>query len=282
MRNVISKSDLKPGRFLSFFYNSSLGKPILSLLTLRPISKIAGAYLDSRLSRCLIKGYAKRNNIDLAQYEPGPFKSFNAFFTRRILSELRPVDTDPLALISPCDGKLSVYQIDSDCRFEIKGFTYDVQTLTDDKEIAKKYDGGVCLVFRLCVDDYHRYHYLDSCEHAEPKFIKGRLHTVQPVALESRKVFTENCRECTELHTDNFGDVMQVEVGALMVGRIVNNNKSGRFCRGDEKGRFEFGGSTIVLLMEKDRAVLDNELWENTASENETVVRYGERIGRKK
>ena len=140
MRSVISKSDLKPGRFLSFFYRSSLGKPILSLLTLRPLSKIAGAYLDSGLSRCLIKGYAKRNNIDLAQYEPGPFKSFNAFFTRRILPELRPVDSDPSALISPCDGKLSLYQINEDCRFEIKGFTYDVETLIGDTELAKKYD----------------------------------------------------------------------------------------------------------------------------------------------
>ena len=64
-----------------------------------------------------------------------------------------------------------------------------------------------------------------------------------------------------------------------MVGRIVNNHEKGKFSRGEEKGRFEFGGSTIVMLLEKDRAVLDEELWVNTAAENETVVRYGERIG---
>ena len=55
------------------------------------------------------------------------------------------------------------------------------------------------------------------------------------------------------LHTDNFGDVTQVEVGAMMVGRIVNTVKSGRFERGEQKGMFEFGGSTVVLLVEKDR-----------------------------
>ena len=279
MRKIISKSELKPARFLRFCYNSRLGKPILWLFTRRPLSKIAGAFLDSRLSKMLIKGYAKRNNIDLTQYEPGPYKSFNAFFTRRILPQLRPVDTDPDALIAPCDAKLSVYKIGENSEFEIKGFSYTVGSLLADGDLAARYNGGTCLVFRLCVDDYHRYHYLDNCSHTSSKFIRGALHTVQPIALEKRRVFTENCRECTLLHTDNFGDVMQVEVGAVMVGRIVNNHDSGSFSRGEEKGRFEFGGSTIVLLLEKDRAVLDSELWENTANDNETVVRYGERIG---
>ena len=279
MRKIVSRSDLKPGRFLRFCYNSCFGRPLLWLFTRRSLSKLVGAYLDSGLSRGLIKGYAKRNNIDLTQFEPGPFASFNAFFTRRILPELRPVDEDPNAFISVSDAKLSVYHIDEDTQFEIKGFSYTVSSLLRDEELAKHYTGGTCLIFRLCVDDYHRYHYIDNCAHGAPRFIRGCLHTVQPVALEKRRVFTENCRECTLLHTENFGDVMQVEVGAAMVGRIVNNHKSGSFLRGDEKGRFEFGGSTIVLLLEKDRVVLDDELWGNTAAESETVVRYGERIG---
>ncbi len=281
MRKTVSKSDLNPGRFLRFCYHSPLGKPLLWLATRRFLSKAAGAFLDSRLSRSLIKGYAKRNNIDLSQFESGPFRSFNAFFTRRIRPELRPFDMDADAFISPCDSKLSVYQIDSKATFDIKGYSYTAAALIQDVELAARYEGGICLVFRLCVDDYHRYHYLDSCTHDAPRFIKGRLHTVQPIALESRRVFTENCRECTLLHTESFGDVMQVEVGALMVGRIVNNNTGGTFHRGEEKGRFEFGGSTIVLLIEKDRVLLDDELWENTASEKETVVLCGERIGQK-
>ena len=279
MRSVVSKSDLKPGKFLRFCYHSPLGAPLLWLSTRRTVSKIAGAYLDSKLSRPLIKGYAKRNHIDLTQYEKGPFPSFNAFFTRRIRPELRPMDKDPSALISPCDAKLSAYRIDEQERFEIKGSTYTLTSLLRDEALAARYRGGLCLVFRLCVDDYHRYHYLDNCTHGAPHFIKGRLHTVQPIALESRRVFTENCREYTILHTENFGDVMQIEVGALMVGRIVNNHKSGKFPRGAEKGRFEFGGSTIVVLLEKDRATVDEEFFQNTAADKETIVRCGERIG---
>lgn len=279
MRRIVCKSELKPGKFLRFCYHSRLGRPLLWLSTLRPLSKLVGAYLDSRLSKGMIRGYAKRNRIDLSQFEPGPYRSFNAFFTRRILPELRPVDADANALICPCDAKLSAYRIDEAARFDIKGFSYTVSSLLRDEALAERYNGGICLVFRLCVDDYHRYHYLDNCTHDAPRFIRGCLHTVQPIALEKRRVFAENCRECTLLHTENFGDVMQVEVGALMVGRIVNNHEKGKFSRGEEKGRFEFGGSTIVMLLEKDRAVLDEELWVNTAAENETVVRYGERIG---
>jgi phosphatidylserine decarboxylase len=281
MRRVVSKDDLKPGRFLRFCYHTRIGKPLLWLSTRRFVSKIAGAYLDSRLSKSLIKGYAKRNGIDLSRFESGPFNSFNAFFTRRILPELRPVNMNSNALISPCDAKLSVYRVSNEEHFEIKGFSYTVSSLLRDDAITAKFQGGICLVFRLCVDDYHRYHYPDNCTHGEAKFIKGKLHTVQPIALESRRVFTENCRACTLLHTENFGDVMQVEVGALMVGRIVNNHNSGAFRRGDEKGRFEFGGSTIVLLIEKDRVVIDSEFWENTAEDKETVVLCGEKIGEK-
>ena len=281
MRKTLSKEDLKPGKFLRFCYHSAFGKPLLWLSTRRTVSKIAGAYLDSRLSRPLIKGYAKRNKIDLAQYESGPFRSFNAFFTRRIRPELRPVDMDPDALIAPCDAKLSVYNIDDQERFEIKGSSYTLTSLLRDEALAAHYRGGICLIFRLCVDDYHRYHYLDACTHDASHFIKGRLQTVQPIALENRRVFTENCREYTILHTENFGDVMQIEVCALMVGRIVNNHKNGNHSRGEEKGRFEFGGSTIVVLLEKDRAKLDAEFFENTAADKETIVRCGERIGSK-
>ena len=179
MRKTVDKSELNPGKFLRFCYHSRLGKPILWLSTRRVFSKIAGAYLDSRLSKPLIKGYAKRNNIDLAQYEAGPFPSFNAFFTRRIRPELRPTDMEPTSLISPCDAKLSAYRIDEQEQFEIKGQTYTLTSLLRDEALAARYRGGLCLVFRLCVDDYHRYHYLDNCTHDAPHFIKGGLQTVQ-------------------------------------------------------------------------------------------------------
>ena len=66
-------------------------------------------------------------------------------------------------------------------------------------------------------------------------------------------MFTENKRDVVVLETSNFGRAVEVEVGALVVGQICQVHRSPAcFDRGDEKGYFSFGGSTIVLLFEKD------------------------------
>lgn len=280
MRTTVAKSENAPGSFLRFLYHNPVGGALLRLLTARWISKTAGFFLDRGVSKCLIKGFIKRNRIDMSRFEKGPFKSFNAFFTRRLLPEAVSVDMEKASFVSPADGKVSVYDIEPDGRFDIKGYSYRAEELVGDSALAEKYMGGLCIVVRLAVDDYHRYIYVDDCRHSGETFIKGRLHTVQHVALEARRVFSENCRAVTVLHTENLGDIVQVEVGAMMVGRIVNNHKSGEFSRGEEKGRFEFGGSTVVLLAEKGKVELDPEFLENTAKDIETVVRCGERIGR--
>ena len=146
--------------------------------------------------------------------------------------------------------------------------------------LANRFCGGYCLIFRLEVDDYHRYCYIDNGTKTDNTFIAGELHTVNPVALERYNIYKRNSREYTVLHTENFGDVVQVEVGAMMVGRIVNHHGEGGFCRGEEKGKFEFGGSTIVMLFGKDTICPDEDILRNSAEGIETVVKYGEKIGK--
>lgn len=280
MREIVTP-DKKPAKSLRFLYRTWWGILPLKLITCRFVSKIAGRYLDSRFSKGKIKRYIRKNNIDMSLYEEEEYSCFNDFFTRHIRSELRPWDKNPNSFVAPCDGKLTVFSIDKESKFAVKGFVYTVETLLKDKALADKYEGGYCFIFRLCVDDYHRYAYLDNCRKGKNIFIRGKLHTVQPIALENRRVFTENCREYTVMDTENFGVVTQVEVGAMMVGRIANNHGPGAFLRGEEKGKFEFGGSTIIVLVEKDKVIPDAELLQNTIADNETVVRCGERLGEK-
>ena len=282
MRKVLKKEDLVTPKSVKFLYNNIFGNLILFVSTRRWVSKIVGKYLDSKHSKRRIKKYIASNSIDMTQFIDEEYSSFNAFFTRRIKPENRVFDMDDNSFVSPCDGKVSVYNIDESTKMEIKGYTYTVESLLRNKELADKYAGGLCIVLRLSVEDYHRYFYLDDCNKEKNVFIKGKLHTVQPYALAKRKVFSENCREYTIMHTKNFGDITQVEVGAMMVGRIVNNHQEGEFKRGEEKGKFEFGGSTIVLLVEKDRVILDEEFFTNTKEDGETYVLCGEKIGNKK
>lgn len=277
MRDTIEKP--KAQKALRFLYNTKFGSLVMRIVTRRWVSKLVGAFFNSRLSRHRIKKYIKKYGVKTDDYIVEDWKSFNAFFTRRIKPELRPFDFDPNALISPCDAMVQAFTLTDDCKFEIKGFTYDVKTLLRDESLAEKYAGGTLLIFRLSANDYHHYFFIDGGTAKDNKFIKGRLHTVQPIALCKRRVFTENCREVTVLETDHFGIVTQVEVGALIIGRISNAVKEGRFERGQEKGKFEFGGSTIALLFEKGTVTLDEEFWDNTREDKETVVKCGEKIG---
>lgn len=236
--------------------------------------------MNSRLSTRQIPRFIARNCIDMSQYEKAEYRSYNAFFTRKAAPGARPIAKD--GLISPCDAKLSVYQIQKDAAFAIKGSMYTVAELLCDDALAGEFAGGMCLIFRLTVDDYHRYCYFDSGEKGENVRIPGILHTVQPIALAHCNIYKRNAREYTVMETEHFGRAVQVEVGAMMVGKIKNHHGACAFRRGEEKGYFEFGGSTIVLLLKKDAASLDSELWENTKNGLETVVKYGEKIGEDK
>ena len=268
-------------KFLKFLYRNALGRVILKLLCARWVSRVCGAFLDCGLSKPLIKKFVKSNGIDLSQFESDGFRCFNDCFCRKIREGGRPIDRDPDALISPCDGLLSAYRIERDTVMPVKQSAYTVQSLLANDPIYERFLGGTCLVFRLCVDHYHRYAYPVSGEKGENVFLRGELHTVRPIALESLPVFVRNCREYTVMESDRFGTLLQMEVGAMLVGRIKNLHGACKIERGAEKGMFLYGGSTIILLLEKDRVSLPEAFFEHTEQGLETPVRMGERIGYK-
>ena len=266
---------------IGFLYNTIIGRMLLKLLTRPEISETCCRFLDSRISKVLIGPFVRANHIDLSLYYSKGFTCFNDCFARRIKPGKRLFDMDPASFVSPCDGLLTVYEIEDGTVIPVKQSRYGIARLLHSRKLAKRYEGGYCLVFRLCVDNYHRYAYIDNGIKGDNHFIKGKLHTVQPVALESVPVFTENCREFTVMKTENFGRVVQMEVGAMLVGKIHNLHRRHSFRRGEEKGCFMYGGSTIILLVEKDRLVLDDNILKASAKGVETPVVMGESIGRR-
>ena len=267
---------------LRFLYRTAVGRLLLKPLIARPLSKLAGKYMSSSLSRPLIRRFVKKNGINLADYEDVRYRSFNDCFTRKIKAENRPIPMEADLFVSPCDARLSVYPIREDSVFHIKGSDYSVKGLLGGNEaLTEKYAGGICLVFRLCVHHYHRYVYFDGGKKGENTFLPGKLHTVRPIALESFPVFVQNCREYTVMETENFGTATQIEVGAMLVGKIQNHHAEHTFSRGEEKGMFLYGGSTVVLLLEKDTAMIDSRFFEATENDEETEVKMGEILGKK-
>lgn len=266
---------------LEFLYHTVWGRRILKILTARKLSQAAGIFLDSPLSVPLIAPFVRMNHIDLSVCQKRHFRNFNEFFTRELKEGERPVDMDPDILIAPCDGLLSAYEIKDDTVIPVKQSRYRIPDLLRDRELAKRFRGGTCLVFRLCVTHYHRYCYADSGVKGRNIFLPGILHTVQPIALREFPVFTENCREYTVIESPNFGSMIQMEVGAMLVGKIQNYKEYGPVTRGEQKGRFLYGGSTIILLLEKGKARISPRVFEQTAGGREIPVRMGQMIGRR-
>ena len=271
----------KQTQIVQKLYTTVFGRFLLRILIRPRVSKLAGAFMDSRLSKIMIPGFIKKNNIDLSCYEKtekANYRSFNDFFIRRIKPELRPVAMEWDALISPCDGRLSVEEISMDSRFQVKGRSYTMDELIRDEDLAAQYDGGTLLLFRLTVSDYHRYHYPDSGMKSDNTHIDGVFHTVHPIAVESRWIYSENEREYFILHSDNFDDMLMIQVGALLVGRICNQHEKAVVQRGQTAGWFEYGGSTVILCLKRGVAEIFPEIQE-AARKAEVRVKMGQRIG---
>jgi phosphatidylserine decarboxylase len=88
-----------------------------------------------------------------------------------------------------------------------------------------------------------------------------------------------NKRENTVIETKQFGKILYSEVGATMVGSIIQTYTNNNVKKGQEKGYFEFGGSTVILIFEKGKVKIDEDLLENTKKRIETAVLMGAQIG---
>jgi len=274
------------GRLLNALYKTGPGKLGLELLIKRKIySALTGFFCDLPLSKGSIAGFVKNFSIDMTECEtePGSFKSFNDFFARKLKKTARPFDKPAGYLMSPGDGRLQAWtDINAGSILQVKGMNYSLAELLQNDKLAEEYDGGTYMILRLCPVDYHRFHFFDSGSCSAPVKVKGEYYSVNPVALERiPELYCRNKREYSIFRTDNFGEVLYAEVGATSVGTIIQTyTPDSRLERGEEKGYFKFGGSTVLLFFKRGRVVIDKEILEQTASGFETRVLAGDTIGK--
>ncbi|MBO5221921.1 MAG: phosphatidylserine decarboxylase [Clostridia bacterium] len=260
---------------LHFLYDTVFGRILLKCAVARPwLSKLYGLYQKSGLSKKDIKPFIEKNNIDVSAWDVNSFRCFNDFFTRK--KDIGADLSDPNALLSIADSKIRIFPITEDLVLNVKRSRYTVGEILGDEALAEDFRGGTCIVFRLSVDDYHRYQYIDKGVALSHKKIKGMLHTVRAIS-EKYNVFSRNAREVHILNTESLGKVAQIEVGALFVGKIVNHPVAS-FEKMQEKGYFEYGGSTVVVLLNKE-IQFDPDIAEMNAKDIEIKVHAGERIG---
>lgn len=272
-------------KYLNWIYSTKIGTSFLELFVKRKIfSYIYGKYCDMSISKNKIRKFINDFNINIEESVTAAdnFINFNDFFTRKLHTKSRPIEEITSTLISPGDGRITAYEnINLEKIVNVKGFNYSLYDLIPDKSIAKKYNNGTMIILRLCPTDYHRFHFIDSGICEDTSKIRGSYYSVNPIALNKiPTIFCQNKREWSTFHSDNFGDILYMEVGATCVGSIIQTyTPNKRVRKGDEKGYFKFGGSTVILFLEKNKVKIDEDIVFQSDLGYECKVLMGEKIG---
>lgn len=267
--------------WMRWLYYNPVGKLSLSTIVKQPfLSRWIGRYMDSPASARRIAPFVKENAINMSEAQAESYPTFNAFFSRKLKANARPIDAHTKSIVSPADGKILLYLSLKDTDFVLKGYRFDVHSFLQDRELSAQFAEGAMLVVRLAPTDYHRFHAPLAAKVVNAKQIKGGYYSVSPIALHAiPQLFCLNERSYHLMHNRQIGDFVMVEVGATFVGSIVQTFEDTHLDKGEEKGYFKFGGSTVVVLFPQGSVTFDRDLIENSAQGIETSVRMGERIG---
>ena len=276
--------------FLKFFYSpkkrgKGFSKILLPLFTKFPgFSRCYAALQKTSLSRRKITPFIEKYKVNIEDFiqPPGGYRSFDSFFSRKVKPSARLIDPRENVAIMPADGRYLVFpNVNEVERVFVKGQTFSLEQLLGSQELALKYHEGALVIARLCPTDYHRFHFPFHCMPKQTQLIAGSLYSVNPLALRQKiDILTSNKKMITVLDSQQFGEVLYIEVGATAVGSIQQTFTPGKMVnKGEEKGYFEFGGSTVLLLFEKERIRFDQDLLEASSMSLEIKASFGESLG---
>lgn len=270
---------------IHFLYNHAVGSKLNRWIARSSLVSKAFGWWQKRLwTKRSVIPFIESYKIDASEFlhSPETFSSFNDFFIRKLKPEARPIDQKKETSVMPADARYlffsNIAQTDG---YVIKGRKFNLQALLQNGELAERYTRGSMVIARLCPTDYHRFHFPVDCIPTPPSLINGHLYSVNPLALRKNiRIFTENKRMITHLDSQTFGKVLFIEVGATNVGAIHQTFTPGRsYQKGDEKGYFSFGGSSIIILFEPETIIFDEDLVKASQQRIEIRCLMGQSMG---
>lgn len=236
------------------------------------LTRVRGGAVTRSAMRAFIRHFGV-NMGEAVEENPSAYATFNAFFTRALKPEARPVDGAVDAIVSPVDGTVNQAGPIRDGRiFQAKGHDYSLQELIGDDELAQPFVNGEFATLYLSPRDYHRIHMPCDGVLREMLHVPGRLFSVNGITTRNiPRLFARNERVVCVFDTP-IGRMAMVSVGAIFVGSIETiwageiTPPAGRRIRrwrygpgepagevslrkGEEMGRFNMG-STVILLTE--------------------------------
>jgi phosphatidylserine decarboxylase len=198
------------------------------------------------------------------------YESLNAFFTRALKPESRPLDSDDNNWVCPVDGTVSqAGTIENGRIFQAKGRDYTLQELLGgDEAQAEAFTNGRFATLYLSPRDYHRIHMPVDAELKHMTYIPGRLFSVAAYTVKAiPRLFARNERVVCRFET-RYGPMVMVLVGAINVsatetvwhglvtgsaGKLIKHDYAAgeiTLKRGEEMGRFNLGSTVILITTE--------------------------------
>lgn len=288
--NKIETEKVYGDLLIKLLYKSSSGKFLAPIFANKYLSKVYGVMQNNMLTQLKVPKFVTNFDIDLEDYLPGSvkidnqalsYRNFNEFFIRAFKPGKRLFASGKDLMGAPAEARYYGHEkVTDDLKIPVKGKDLNAQKLLQNEKWQDLFKNGPLLIARLCPVDYHRYHYPDNGKTLDHYQIKGSFHSVNPLALQSKSdILIANERRVSILETQNFGKLAYIEVGAAMVGKIVQSfDESKGFKKGDEKGYFLFGGSTVILLGEEGKWLPSKDILTNTKNNIETYIKLGDMI----
>ncbi|GAV49833.1 hypothetical protein ZYGR_0R00750 [Zygosaccharomyces rouxii] len=251
---------------------------------LKTLSIRQGKKFDDPSSVKQIESFIKYHSLNMSECENANYKTFNEFFYRKLKPGTRIPEGDTSKIfVSSADSRCTVFSsVHQSKEIWIKGSNFTIPRLTGGYAPELFNDRACSLaVFRLAPQDYHRFHSPCSGTIGRPIYINGEYYTVNPMAVRSSlDVFCENVRVIIPIESPEFGTLLCIPIGAMMVGSIVLTCKEGdTIARGQELGYFKFGGSTVIVVIPSDKILFDSDLSKNSVDGIETLVKVGMSVG---
>jgi phosphatidylserine decarboxylase len=226
----------------------------LSAIELRPVSAL-----------CIFL-WKLFSDLDLRDARQQRFRSLQECFTRELKAGARPVDPHPGRLVSPCDAIIGACgRVDAGVVLQAKGFTFTLQDLLGDEDLARRHVHGSYVTMRITPTMYHRFHAPYDLRVEQVIYISGDTWNVYPIALQRvERLFCKNERAVLQCRLNaNGAPITLVAVAAILVGsirlhcvdRLFHLRYRGpnripcdtSYRKGEEMGWFQHG-STIIAF----------------------------------
>ena len=220
--------------------------------------------------KCSIAVWRWFSDLDLSESKQKTFESLHACFTRELLPGLRPINSDPDVMSSPCDCIVGACgEIRNGMVFQAKGFPYSLDSLLSSIDLIQHWsnvlEGGTFVTMRLTSSMYHRFHAPTDAHLNHVTYISGDTWNVNPIALKRvKELFCKNERAVLQMQTADGFSFLMVPVAAVLVASmrfhavdvLLNLRYQGpneiscnaQYMKGQEMGWFEHG-STILLFL---------------------------------